>query len=90
MLSSVLNSKTAIAVNIQIIRVFTKMRELIARDKDILLKLEELEKKIAKQDGKLVKHEFEIHIIFEALKKLLQPPNEPRPRVGFRRNNEKD
>lgn len=40
MLSSVLNSKQAIVVNIQIIRVFTKMREIISSNKDILLKLE--------------------------------------------------
>ena len=45
MLSSVLNSPTAIDVNIQIIRVFTKMRELILTHKDILIKLEQIEKK---------------------------------------------
>src|SRR6266705_121421 len=40
MLSSVLNSKTAIEVNIQIIRIFTRMRELLLTHKDILIKLE--------------------------------------------------
>ena len=44
MLSSVLNSSTAIKVNIQIIRIFTKMREMLLTNTDILLKLEKLEK----------------------------------------------
>ena len=44
MLSSVLNSETAIAVNIQIIRVFTRMRELLLTHKDILLQLEKLKR----------------------------------------------
>ena len=52
MLSSVLNSETAIDVNIQIIRIFTKMRELLSSHKDILLKLEKLEKKLIKQDSR--------------------------------------
>src|SRR3984885_4808381 len=47
MLSSVLNSETAIRVNIRIIRVFTKLRELLLTHKDILLKLEKLERKVA-------------------------------------------
>lgn len=50
MLSCVLNSERAIAVNIQIIRVFTKMREMLLTHKDILLKLEQIEKKIAGHD----------------------------------------
>ena len=45
-LSSVLNSETAIEVNIQIIRVFTRMRELLLTNKDILIKLEQMEKKM--------------------------------------------
>src|SRR5438105_11082512 len=50
MLSSVLNSERAISVNIQIIRVFTKMRQLLLTHKDILLKLEIMEKKLADHD----------------------------------------
>jgi ORF6N domain len=49
MLSSVLNSETAIEVNIQIIRIFTRMRELLLTHKDILIKLEQAEKKMTKQ-----------------------------------------
>src|ERR1700722_4051873 len=50
MLSSVLKSRQAIAVNIQIMRVFTKMREMINTHKDILLKLETIEKKLLHTD----------------------------------------
>ena len=83
MLSSVLNSPTAIEVNIQIIRVFTKMRALLMTHKDILLQLEKIEKKIGK-------HDEQIALVFTYLKKLLSPPQPPRPRIGFRRKDEKD
>lgn len=78
MLSGILNSQTAIRVNIQIIRVFTKMRELLMANKDILLQLEKVEKK-------LTKHDDEIILIFQYLKKLLKPPQTPRERIGFRK-----
>ena len=90
MLSSVLGSETAIEVNIQIIRIFTRMRELLLTHKDILVKLEQVEKQLLRQDGRMHQHEEDIHIIFKALKRLLNPPAEPRPRVGFRRADEKD
>ena len=90
MLSSVLNSETAIEVNIQIIRIFTRMRELLLTHKDMLIKLEQIEKKMIKQGGKLQKHDQDIKVIFECLKQLLNPPQEPRPRIGFRRKDEKD
>jgi hypothetical protein len=84
MLSSVLSSKMAIEVNIQIIRVFTKMRELLLTNKDILLKMEQVEKNMLKQDGKLKKYEEDIDVIFKALKRLLNPPQLPRERIGFK------
>jgi hypothetical protein len=80
MLSSVLNSSTAIKVNIQIIRVFTKMKEMLLTNKDILLKLEQLENKVGQ-------HDENIQMIFEALKQLLNPPQEPRKRIGFKPDN---
>ncbi len=80
MLSSILNSKTAINVNIQIIRVFTRMKEMLLTNKDILLKLEQLENKVSGQDEN-------IKMIFEALKQLLTPPSEPRKRIGFKPDN---
>ena len=83
MLSSVLNSPTAINVNIQIIRVFTKMRTLLLTHKDILLQLEKIERKLGS-------HDQQIAVIFAYLKKLLNPIPEPRQRIGFRRKDEKD
>ena len=74
MLSSVLNSKMAIEVNIGIIRVFTKMRAMILSDKEILLKLEQVEKNMILQDGKIKKYDEDIQIIFTALRQLINPP----------------
>jgi phage regulator Rha-like protein len=83
MLASVLNSDRAIEVNIQIVRIFTQMREILMTNQEILLKLEQLERKVTGHDN-------DIQIIFKYLKQLLNPPQEPRPRIGFRRPNEKD
>ena len=83
MLSSVLNSNVAIEVNIRIIRIFTRLRELLLTHKDILLKLEELEKNT-------FANKADFQLIFEALKQLIHTPDLPRKRIGFRRSNEKD
>jgi len=77
MLSSVLNSERAVSVNIHIIRVFTRMREMLVTHKDVLLKLEQLE-------GKLVKHDDDIRVIFDYLKELLTPKTPPLRRIGFK------
>ncbi len=63
MLSSVLNSEQAIMVNIRIIRVFTKMRKLLSTNKEILEKLEQIERKDVEQDDKIM-------LIFEYLKQF--------------------
>ena len=76
MLSSVLNSETAIEVNIQIISIFTRIREVLLTHKDVLLKMVQLEKTMLKQDEKTNKHEGEIQLIFNALKQLLNLPQE--------------
>jgi hypothetical protein len=81
MLSSVLNSEKAINVNIQIMRIYTKMREILMTNQEILLKLEQLERKA---EG----HDEDIQLIFKYLKQLLNPPQEPKPRIGFRRAGE--
>ena len=84
MLSGVLNSDRAIDVNIRIIRIFTKLREMLLTHKDILLKIEKVEKNMMQQDGKMKQYEKDIQMIFEALKQLLNPPQEPRKRIGFK------
>lgn len=86
MLSSVLKSETAILVNIQIIRVFTRMRELLSTHKETLLKLEKIEKALMSQHSRLHKHDEDIDSIFKVLKELLQPlqPQPARKRIGFK------
>jgi len=59
------------------------MRELLLTHKDILIKLEKLEKKMTGYDG-------DIALIFQYLKQLLNPPQPPRRKIGFRRKGEKD
>lgn len=81
MLSCILNSERAIAVNIQVIRIFTRMREMLLTHKDILWQLEKIEQKLAG-------HDKEIETIFNYLKKLVHQPPLPRDRIGFRRKNE--
>lgn len=79
MLASILNSDRAITVNIQIVRIFIKMREMILTQKDILLKLEQLETRITG-------HDEQITLVFEYLKQLLSSPQEPRVQIGFVRH----
>ena len=81
MLSSILNSERAVLVNIHIIRVFTRMREILLTHKDVLLKLEQLE-------GKMIKHDNDIKLIFDYLKELLTQKAEPMRKIGFKHKKE--
>ena len=81
MLCSVLKSETAIRVNIQIIRIFSRMREMIMTHKDILPQLEKIEKK-------LTEHDEDIILIFPYLRQLLNSPSPPGHRIGFKRKDE--
>jgi hypothetical protein len=83
MLSGVLNSSIAIQVHIQIIRVFTKMKEMLLNNKEILLKLEKMERDV-KENKK------DIAMIFEALKQLLTPPQTKRRLIGFNRKENEE
>jgi len=76
MLSSVLNSKRAIKVNIQIMRTFVKIREYLSTHKDLAQKLKELESKF---EG----HDEQIREIIEAINQLLLPPEKPKRQIGF-------
>jgi len=73
MLSSVLNSEKAIEVNILIMRAFVKLREMIATNKNLAKRLDELEKKY---DG-------QFRAVFEAIRQLMTPPVRPRKKIGF-------
>src|SRR3990167_9865151 len=68
MLSSVLNSEKAIQVNIQIMRAFTQLKEIIMTHKDLKRKIEDMEKK----------YDQKFHIVFETIKQLLAPPEKPK------------
>lgn len=73
MLSSVLNSKRAIQVNIQIMRTFTKIRELLTTHKELRQKIEEVEKK----------YDYQFKIVFDAIKQLLETPKKSTRQIGF-------
>lgn len=77
MLANVLKSEQAITMSIRIIEIFVKLREVLLTHKDILLKLEQLERKVVKQDG-------DIKLIFDYLKKLLSPTTKPIRKIGFK------
>ena len=77
MLSSVLNSERAIQVNIQIMRIYSKLKLIIMDHKDMLLKLEKLERKVSKHDNKF-------SVVFDHLRELLNPKTEPMRRIGFK------
>ncbi len=80
MLSSVLNSDKAIEVNIQIVRVFVKLKELIFSHKDLARKIEDLERKFGEHDAKIIR-------IFEEIRRLMAAPQPgdsyKRTKIGF-------
>lgn len=77
MLSSVLNSERAILINVQIIRIFTKMREMLLTNKTLLNKMNELERKVSNQDKNLKQ-------VFDYLRQFIKEKNEPRKEIGFK------
>ena len=77
MLSSVLRSRRAILVNVQIMRTFTRLRQLISTHHNLARKLDALEKKSKT-------HDHQIEAIFGAIRELINPPETPRKSIGFR------
>ncbi|MEK6197281.1 MAG: ORF6N domain-containing protein [Desulfobacterales bacterium] len=76
MLSSVLNSKRAIDVNIAIMRAFVKMREMLATNKEFSGKLKIIEDQLAE-------HDEQFQMVFEVIKQLLTEEEKPKQRIGF-------
>ena len=74
MLSSVLKSEPAVQVNIEIMRALVRLRELIATNKNLARRLDELEKK----------YDTQFKVVFDAIRELMAPPPPRRRRVGFR------
>ena len=73
MLSSVLRSKRAIKVNIEIMRAFVRLRQLLATHADLARRLDALEKKYDKQFA----------VVFDAIRKLMAPPEEAKRQIGY-------
>jgi len=77
MLSSVLNSKRAIQVNIIIIKTFMKLREIISLHKELARKLSQLERKYER-------HDEQIHAIFDQIREFMTYKNKPVKEIGFK------
>ncbi len=73
MLSSVLRSKRAIQVNIEIMRTFVKLKQMLASDAALARKLTALEKK----------YDAQFKVVFDAIRQLMTPPVKPKSRIGF-------
>jgi len=78
MLASVLKSERAVQVNIQVVRIFAKMREMLTTHKDILERLRQLEQRLSGHDDKII-------LIFEYLKQLEQVRQQQDEQTGRRR-----
>jgi phage regulator Rha-like protein len=76
MLSSVLNSKRAIDVNIAIMRAFVKMREILATNKEFSVKLKIIEDQLAE-------HDEQFRVVFKAIKQLFKEDDKPKRKIGF-------
>ena len=85
MLSSVLNSKKAINVNIQIMRIFTRIRQMLTDNLSIKLEIEEIKKKLQNQDKN-------IELVFSYLDELITKQENPTPRnpVGYKIKNSRE
>ena len=74
MLSSVLNSERAVKVNIEIMRAFVSLRQMLASNAELARKLDALEKK----------YDAQFKIVFDAIRKLVEVPEKPKRRIGFK------
>ena len=80
MLSSVLNSKRAVQVNIEIMRAFVRLRDLLASNKELARRFADLERRL---ERKLATHDQAIADILDAIRQLMTPPGPPRRPIGF-------
>jgi len=87
MLSSVLRSKRAVAVNIQIMRAFVRLRQLLSIHKELAQRLSRLEQQMRRRDQAL---DQQFQKIFALLDQLFTPPVPPRRRIGFHSRRERE
>ena len=83
MLSGVLTSPRAVQVNIAIMRAFVRMREVLARHRELAKRLDAAERRLSGQEAVLGEHAQEIRKVFEAIRRLMEPPREKRRVIGF-------
>ncbi len=81
MLSNVLKSERAVQMSIRIIEIFVKLREMLVLHKDVQLLVEQVEKKLVKQDEK-------IEVLFAYLRKFTEKDDQPRKRIGYKPDQE--
>lgn len=74
MLASVLSTPVAVQASVQVVRAFVRLREILAANKDLARKLEELEKR----------YDAQFRVVFDAIRQLMAPPERPRRSIGFR------
>jgi hypothetical protein len=79
MLATVLNTPIAVQTSIQIVKAFIKLREMLASNAALARKIRAMEKKYDQQ----------FKVVFEAIYKLMEPPQKERRKIGFKRENEK-
>jgi phage regulator Rha-like protein len=84
MVAMLLNTPVAVEASVAVVRAFIKLREILSQNKDLAKRLNELE----------AKYDNQFKVVFEAIRKLMQLPTKPtepkRPRIGYRRSDEKD
>jgi phage regulator Rha-like protein len=82
MVAFILNTSVAVEASVAVVRAFGKLREILMQNKDLAKRLDEMESK----------YDHQFKVVFEAIRQLMQlPPKDPkRPRIGYRRPNEKD
>jgi len=73
MLSSVLHSPRAVQVNIEIMRAFVRLRQMLATNADLARKLAALERK----------YDTQFKVVFDAIRELMSPPEKPKRHIGF-------
>jgi hypothetical protein len=77
MLASVLNSPAAVQASIQVVRAFVKLRQMLASNAELARKLNALEKK----------YDSQFKMVFDAIRQLMTPPEKPKRKIGFQREN---
>jgi len=78
MLANVLNSRRAVEVSVFIVRAFLKLRAMLASNRELARRLDEMERK----------YDTQFKVVFEAIRGLMKPDQKPRRRIGFRAGND--